>query len=351
MRYQDVDRPPWLLSALWVDTERRWRGEGLAAGCSVAAHLGLPEVKLLCVGPPTGVFPQFEPTVLEEDETMVKAIDKNGIAYRREKNSSSMPEYTDYPIQSAADLEAFMESRFSLDAIEDRYTEDWRQRMERGSNPDREEITYVDGGCIYGWFRRLAGVATSSILLHEEPERVDRFIGRVHDIAMHGMERVFERTGADYLGFGEDIAFKSSTLISPDMFKRFLLPRYKAACDLAARHGVDIVWYDSDGHLFPFMDLYLEAGIRGFAPLEIAAGMDPVQIRRRYGNAVHMVGGFDKRILAGDKAGIEKEVRRLAPVIEEGGYIPACDHNVPPDVSLENYTFFIECLRRLYGVE
>ena len=64
-----------------------------------------------------------------------------------------------------------------------------------------------------------------------------------------------------------------------------------------------------------------------------------------------MIGGVDKRILAGDKSGIAKEVDRLAPVIKEGGYIPACDHNVPPDISLENYAFFIDCLRRVYGVE
>ena len=184
----------------------------------------------------------------------------------------------------------------------------------------------------------------SSILFYEATELVDRFFDRVHEIAMHGLERVLSRTTVDYVGWGEDIAYKTSTLISPAMFRKFLFPRYKASCDYAAQHGVDITWYDSDGCLFPVMDLYREAGITGFTPLEVAAGMDPVEVRRRYGKWVRMSGGFDKRILARDKAGIAGEVQRLRPVIDEGGYMPACDHNVPPDVSLDNYAFFAECL-------
>jgi uroporphyrinogen decarboxylase len=119
-----------------------------------------------------------------------------------------------------------------------------------------------------------------------------------------------------------------------------------ASCDLAAAHGVDCVWYDSDGCLYPFMALYLEAGVNGFAPLEVAAGMHPVEVRGRIGTQIRMMGGFDKRILAGDKAGITREIDRLRPVIEQGGYIPACDHNVPPDVSLENYAYYMQELQR-----
>ena len=343
MRYQEVNRPPLLPCGPWVETLARWRREGLPPDTSLEDYLGLSPLRSVYLGPTTGVFPQFEETVLEEDERMVIFIDRNGITNRRIKHSSAMPEYLEYPIKTPRDLETFMEERFGLDRIEERYPPDWDKRMQIGADPDRDVITFVDGGCIFGWLRRLAGVERASYLFYEAPELVDRFMGRVHEIAMRGLERVLPRVTPDYLGFGEDIAFRTSTLISPDMFKRFLYERYRASCKLAAAHGVDICWYDSDGHLYPFMDLYLEVGIRGFAPMEVAAGMDPVVMRQRYGNAVHMVGGFDKRILAAGKAKIEKEVERLLPVIAGGGYIPACDHHVPPDVSLENYTFFVNC--------
>ena len=62
-----------------------------------------------------------------------------------------------------------------------------------------------------------------------------------------------------------------------------------------------------------------------------------------------MMGGFDKHILARSKADIEAEVHRLTPLVEEGGFIGFCDHRVPPDVSLENYRFYLETVRRVWG--
>jgi len=62
-----------------------------------------------------------------------------------------------------------------------------------------------------------------------------------------------------------------------------------------------------------------------------------------------MMGGFDKRILACSKRAIEEEVYRLAPLVEEGGFIGFCDHRVPPDVPLENYVFYLETVRQVWG--
>jgi uroporphyrinogen decarboxylase len=53
--------------------------------------------------------------------------------------------------------------------------------------------------------------------------------------------------------------------------------------------------------------------------------------------------------LARSKQEIEQEVQRLAPLVEEGGYIGFCDHRVPPTVPLENYTFYLEKVREVWG--
>ena len=46
---------------------------------------------------------------------------------------------------------------------------------------------------------------------------------------------------------------------------------------------------------------------------------------------------------------IEAEVKRLTPLVEEGGFIGFCDHRVPPDVPLENYLHYLDCVRKLWG--
>ena len=168
---------------------------------------------------------------------------------------------------------------------------------------------------------------------------------------MEGLKRalrVLPPMTVDYLGFGEDIAYKTSTLISPDMFRRFLFPRYKAVTKYAREHGLDITYYDSDGNLDQFMELYFEAGIDGFDPCEVAAGMDPVILRRKYGKRIKMIGGIDKREIAKGKEAILKELAKIPPIIRQGGYIPKIDHSVSSDISLDNFRFYIDELKKIY---
>ena len=107
---------------------------------------------------------------------------------------------------------------------------------------------------------------------------------------------------------------------------------------------------DSDGDIRQLIPLWLECGVNLFVPLEVAAGMDVVALRAEYGKDVLMMGGFDKRILAAGRHEITRELERIRPVIEGGGYIPGCDHGIPHDVSFENYCCFIDGLKVIYGM-
>lgn len=70
--------------------------------------------------------------------------------------------------------------------------------------------------------------------------------------------------------------------------------------------------------------------------------MDAVKIRKTYGRDLALSGGVDKRKLAKDKKAIEKELERILPLIEGGGCIPTVDHTVPPDVSYDNFMYYME---------
>jgi uroporphyrinogen decarboxylase len=50
----------------------------------------------------------------------------------------------------------------------------------------------------------------------------------------------------------------------------------------------------------------------------------------------------DKRELAKGPAAIDAHLKTLAPLIEEGGFIPTVDHTVPPDVSLADFRYYLE---------
>ncbi|PIU61666.1 MAG: hypothetical protein COS85_20495 [Armatimonadetes bacterium CG07_land_8_20_14_0_80_59_28] len=92
----------------------------------------------------------------------------------------------------------------------------------------------------------------------------------------------------------------------------------------------------------------LEAGFNHLCPLEQAAGMDAVKIRKEYGTSLALLGSLDKRELAKGKAEIERELLRQVPfLLETGGYIPTIDHAIPPDVSYGNFLYYLEFKRQL----
>jgi uroporphyrinogen decarboxylase len=92
-------------------------------------------------------------------------------------------------------------------------------------------------------------------------------------------------------------------------------------------------------------------GVTVHWPLERAAGMDPVEVRRRYGHALGLAGGIDKRELTKDFAAIDAELERIAPLIEDGGYIPTLDHAVPPDIPYANWLYYLERKAKLLGID
>ena len=148
----------------------------------------------------------------------------------------------------------------------------------------------------------------------------------------------------------EDMAYNRGPLMSPIHFKKYLVPHYRRISDLARKHGVDVIYLDCDGKIDALLPLWLDSGINCMYPIEIGTwDSDPVSFRNQYGKGMLMMGGFDKHILSQGKSQIEAEIYRLLPVVEEGGYIPFPDHRVPPDVPYENYLYYVELARNIWG--
>ncbi len=45
-----------------------------------------------------------------------------------------------------------------------------------------------------------------------------------------------------------------------------------------------------------------------------------------------------------------RELERLAPLVEEGGFVPFCDHYIPADVTLDKYRFYLKKKREIFGI-
>jgi uroporphyrinogen decarboxylase len=121
-----------------------------------------------------------------------------------------------------------------------------------------------------------------------------------------------------------------------------MLPRYRKVVDFLRGRGVKYIGLDSDGLIDPLIPVWLDAGLNCLYPFEVQAGMDVLAVRKKYGKELRIWGGVDKRALASGPVAIDTELARLHPLMTEGGYIPHTDHSLPPDISFQNYIYFMK---------
>jgi uroporphyrinogen decarboxylase len=146
------------------------------------------------------------------------------------------------------------------------------------------------------------------------------------------------------------MAYKSFSMISPAMVRKFLVPSYRRWVPELRSSGCPVIDVDSDGYIGELIPIWIECGINCCEPIEVAAGNDIVEYRRRFGRKMAYRGGIDKRALAKGGQAMRDEVRRVAPpLLEDGGFIPGCDHGVPPDISWPNFIEYSRLLAELTG--
>ena len=347
LRFEAVDRPPLLPpGGPWASTLARWHEEGLPQGAGLCEYFGLEELRIAPVGIETLLVPPFQERTLSETDEFVTRINAEGVTVREFKDHTSMPEFIEYPIGGPGDLD-WLSDRLRWDAP-GRARPNWADQARQ--QRDAGDVIFCNGGMYFAFLNEHMGTERLMYAICDSPGFVHEVNERLCVLCENALSAALAEDTLDTVGYHEDMAYKNGSLISPAMFREFMTPYYRRVTAIARSHGVDVHVMDSDGDIRELIPLWLECGINTMTPMEAAPGMDVVALRRQYGRDLRMIGGFDKRILAGPKDGIAAEFRRLTPVIEEGGYIPGCDHGVPHDVSFENYSYLVELLKGLYGV-
>lgn len=103
---------------------------------------------------------------------------------------------------------------------------------------------------------------------------------------------------------------------------------------------------DTDGDCSGLIPLFLEAGVTGMWPFEHSGGTDVSRIRERYPGLV-ISGGIAKSAIAGGRQSIDKALEPVDEMLARGGYIPHVDHFVPPEVTLDAFSYYRRRLNQL----
>jgi uroporphyrinogen decarboxylase len=137
--------------------------------------------------------------------------------------------------------------------------------------------------------------------------------------------------------------------VTPDFFIEKCGAAINKAMSVYRAHGNKYAFVDCDGDFHKLMPGWLNNGVNIMFPLEVAAGIHPAWLRKE-NPGIRMMGGVDKVVLLKGKAAIKKEMERLRPLVEEGGFIPHVDHRVQADVSYQDYLYYLEVKRDFFGI-
>lgn len=351
--FNEPDRAFLLQPWPWREALDRWEQEGLPKGVNLPEFFktdkeeGVPLAMQGRYGP--HLHPPLERKIIEETDEYSIVYDEEGntVKLLHSDPMASMPQWISYPMSTRQDWEEIIKPR--LDArIPGRKPEgnDWIDYVK--SVQGRDYPLGLWAGSLYGWPRSFMGVETVSYMLFDEPDLIHEMCEYIADFVVEIVSPILEEIQLDYAFIWEDMAGKSGPLCSPEMYREFMgEPLKKITCMLHS-HGVHHILIDSDGYSDPMIPVWLECGITGLRPFEIAAGSDPVKVRKEYRKDIIIQGAIDKRMLAKGFQEIEQEVLSKVPwLCMQGGYFPQVDHLVPPDVSFDNYAYYSDLLFRV----
>ncbi len=349
MHYLPRDRSPIMDFGFWDETLVIWQKQGLPAGVDPDTFFGMDPQWIVA---PINVHlsPGFHSRVLEDRGETEIVLDSEGVTKEQGKFLGSIPRQINHTLKDRESWEKEFRGRLN-GASPERYPSNWKDLIKKYSYADREYPLGINVGSLYGWIRNWMGMENLSMLVYDDRKLFEEMVETVTDCVIGSITPALTSgIHFDYALMWEDMCYRAGPLLSPTLFKKILVPNYKRITGLLQKYGVDRVVVDCDGDINLLLPLWLEAGVNTMFPIEVGVwNADPVAYRKQYGKELLIIGGVSKRLLSGSQQGIVLEVQRLIPLVEEGGFIPTPDHRVPPDVSLENYLFYLKQARHFWG--
>ena len=219
---------------------------------------------------------------------------------------------------------------------------------------DGAEREWVLGLSLYRGLLLTFGVSDGQSLadfllfLADHGDRVEQMMAQLADYHLALAAPALATLDVDYLLLAEPIASHQAPVISPTMWNRFCAPYYRRLIDLARRHGVRTVVWESWGQVEVLLPHVLATGVDVLCLRHAAgAGTDIAALRERLGPEVGFIGGVDARLLAGPPERLDAALARLLPAMLPGGrFVPMLDDRPRPELPGHVFVAYRERLER-----
>ncbi len=357
LRHEEADRVP-VSDFFWGSFLNRWREDlGLAEETDIYTYYDLDwQVTIPNMDPH---IKNFE--ILEENDEHV--IVKTGFeAVIEKKFADPMPRWLSFDTDTIEKAEAY---EFDDPWDDRRYFSGGDNQIAgvgdgfaRDLSPWVETVkTLYPNFPVYGsqceaneYMTRIIGPENNLLWAGLYPERLGKFIERTNEFALECLKAQIKAADGllDGMVIWGDIAFKKDLFFAPDYWRKYYKPGLRKMVEVCHDNSLPVI-YHGCGNVKRVFEDFIELGVDAYNPLEAKAGMDVVELRRKYGHQIGFCGNMDVMQWADcDEADLKKIVLTKLNAAKGGGMIFQSDHSVPSTVSGQKYEYVINLVRE-YG--
>ena len=330
------------------------RSEGLPAQVSPQEYFNLDKAGFFAYDGTLGL----QRETVESDSYAIVTRNADGAYYRSLVNQYSTPTFVKATVNTQDD---WLSNRCRLAAGEHRLPQRMRHDPVTGLATSVDSMTDYFALCRSEgrftvlspidpiWYAlRLLGEENALCAIAEDPEFIQMI---VEDYAVfnENMLRVIIGKGYhfDTVWVFSDLCYKNGMLFSPEFFRNRIMKSFQKYVALCHEAGSKFIFH-CDGNIGQLLPLLIEAGVDCIQPLEARTGNDIRNLIPKYGKQISFIGNINADILATTHKKIEEELlNKMPPAVSSHRYIFHSDHSIPPDISLDNYTFAVDLARKL----
>lgn len=341
--HREADRIP-VQDGPWGATVERWQAEGLPQDTSWVDYFDLDHVATIGVD----ITPRYECKTVEETDEYRIFTTAWGATMKDFKHSATVPEFLDFHVTTPA---VWAEAKARMTPTRDRVNWD---HLKASYPLWRERGDWIQAG---GWFgfdvthSWMVGTERFLMAMVTEPEWCVDIFNHYLDMDIALFDMVWEAGYTfDAIRWPDDMGYKQNQFFSLDMYRELLKPVHQRAIDWAHAKGIKAHLH-SCGDIHPLVPELVDMGLDALNPLEVKAGMDPVALKREFGDRLVLHGGINA-VLWDQPEAICAEIESVVPVLKEGGgYIFASDHSIPSSVSLKDMQGIVDLIKRVGSYE
>ena len=207
------------------------------------------------------------------------------------------------------------------------FSEEMRNELEAVDRGAR----LIQGTLVYLLFERawsVMGMDNFLMAMITHPAETHEFLHGIARFARGVFDRYLE-LGVDAIGFSEDLGSQRALMISPAMFREFILPEYQYCFENVLRAGVSVNFH-SCGCVEEVAADLARAGVTVLNPVQARAN-DLARMKRETNGRMALWGAIDTAVLArGTPGDVRAEVSRVMDILKPGGgYVCAPDQDIP----------------------